>query len=149
MFGSLVSTLPSSFVFNEQRLLQSSTSHLVGSVRGVEETASKQPHPLIDLLLTVILPSTVLEILSEPERLGPSWALVIACLLPLGYGIYCWATKAGLNFFSILGLVAVIVTGGLGLLKLSAVWFGVKAVAYTHLTLPTNREVCISMVHGT
>jgi len=87
---------------------------------------SKQPHPLIDLLLTVILPSTVLEMLSKPERLGPSWALVMACLLPLGYGIYCWVTKAGLNFFSILGLVAVIVTGGLGLLKLSAFWFGVK-----------------------
>ncbi|MDB6074520.1 MAG: yciB [Verrucomicrobiaceae bacterium] len=35
---------------------------------------------------------------------------------------------AGLNFFSILGLVAVIVTGGLGLLKLNAFWFGMKEI---------------------
>ena len=90
---------------------------------------TKQPHPLIDLLLTVILPSSALEMLSTPERLGPFWALVIASLLPLGYGIYCWVTKAGLNFFSILGLIAVILTGSLGLLKLSAFWFGIKEMS--------------------
>ena len=90
---------------------------------------AKQPHPLIDLLLTVVLPSVALEYLSEPGRLGPFWALVVSALLPLGYGIYCWWTKAGLNFFSVLGLVAVILTGGLGLLQLSAFWFGIKEMA--------------------
>lgn len=89
---------------------------------------AKQPHPLADLLLTVVLPSAALEYLSEPARLGPFWALVVSALLPLTFGIYCWVTKAGLNFFSILGLVAVVVTGGLGLLKLDAFWFGMKEV---------------------
>lgn len=90
----------------------------------------KQPHPLADLLLTVILPSVVLESLSKPERLGPAWALVAALLLPLGFGIYCLVQKRGLNFFSILGLVAILVTGGLGLLNLNAVWFAVKEAAF-------------------
>lgn len=90
---------------------------------------AKQPHPLADLLLTVVLPSMALEYLSEASRLGPFWALVVSSLLPLGYGVYCWWIKAGLNFFSVLGLVAVIVTGGLGLLKLSAFWFGIKEIA--------------------
>ncbi len=89
---------------------------------------AKQPHPLADLMLTVVLPSAALEYLSEPARLGPFWALVVSALLPLTFGIYCWVTKAGLNFFSILGLVAVIVTGGLGLLKLDAFWFGMKEI---------------------
>lgn len=95
-----------------------------------QPAAQAQPHPLTDLLLTVILPSLALETLSKPERLGPAWALVVALILPLGFGIYCFIQKRGLNFFSILGLVAVIVTGGLGLLNLNAVWFAVKEAAF-------------------
>jgi hypothetical protein len=90
----------------------------------------EQPHPFADLLLTVILPSVVLESLSKPERLGPAWALAVALILPLGFGIYCFVKKRGLNFFSVLGLVAVIVTGGLGLLNLDPIWFAVKEAAF-------------------
>lgn len=90
----------------------------------------KQPHPLLDLALTVILPSIALEKLSAPERLGPLWALIVALLLPLGFGIWCYINKRGLNFFSVLGLIAVIVTGGLGLLKLNATWFAVKEALF-------------------
>lgn len=90
----------------------------------------EQPNPLADLLLTIILPSVILESLSKPDRLGPAWALVVALLLPLGFGIYCFIQKRGLNFFSVLGLVAIIVTGGLGLLNLSAVWFAAKEAAF-------------------
>jgi hypothetical protein len=90
----------------------------------------EQPHPLADLLLTVILPSLVLESLSKPERLGPAWALVLALLMPLGFGVYCFVKKRGLNIFSVLGLVAVIVTGGIGLLNLDPLWFALKEAAF-------------------
>jgi hypothetical protein len=87
---------------------------------------NKQASPVADVLLTVVLPSAALEWLSEPSRLGPFWALVVAAMLPIGFGVYCYVTRSGLNFFSILGLVAVIITGGLGLLKLDAFWFAIK-----------------------
>ncbi|WP_395742405.1 VC0807 family protein [Prosthecobacter sp.] len=90
----------------------------------------KQPHPLLDLALTVILPSLALEKLSAPERLGPLWALIVALLLPLGFGIWCFVNKRGMNFFSILGLTAVIVTGVLGLWKLNATWFAAKEAMF-------------------
>ena len=90
----------------------------------------KHANPFIDLLLTLILPSVVLESLSKPDRLGPAWALVVALLLPLGFGIWCYTQKRGLNFFSVLGLVAVLVTGGLGLLQLEAMWFAAKEAAF-------------------
>jgi hypothetical protein len=92
--------------------------------------ASKQPHPLGDLLLTVVFPSLVLEYLSKPDKLGPAWALFVALLLPAGFGVWCFIQKRGLNFFSIFGLIAVIVTGGLGLLKLDPVWFAAKEAAF-------------------
>lgn len=90
---------------------------------------TKQTSPIADLLLTVVLPSAALEWLSEPARLGPFWALVVASLLPLGFGIYCHYAHNGLNFLSVFGLAAVIITGGLGLLKLDAFWFAIKEVS--------------------
>lgn len=89
-------------------------------------TPAKQPNTLLDLLFTVALPWAVLEYASPATSLGPFWALVVASLLPAGFGIYCWLTHSGLNFLSIFGLVAIIVTGGLGLLQLNAFWFGIK-----------------------
>lgn len=93
-------------------------------------TNSSQPHALADLVLTVVLPSLALEFLSKPERLGPAWALGVALIIPAGYGIWCFLQKRGLNFFSVLGLIAVIVTGGLGLLNLTATWFAAKEAAF-------------------
>lgn len=90
----------------------------------------KQPHPLLDLSLTIILPSIALEKLSTPDRLGPEWALVVASLLPLGFGLWCYQQKRGLNFFSVLGLIAVLVTGSLGLLNLNAMWFATKEALF-------------------
>lgn len=90
----------------------------------------KQPHPLLDLALTVILPSIALEKLSAPDRLGPLWALIVALLLPLGFGIWCLMNKRGMNFFSILGLIAVIISGVLGLWKLEAVWIATKEAVF-------------------
>ncbi len=90
---------------------------------------SKQPNPLLDLAFTVALPWAVLEYASPAAVLGPFWALVVASLLPAGFGVYCWVTRSGLNFLSIFGLVAVIITGGLGLLQLKAFWFGMKEFA--------------------
>ncbi len=90
----------------------------------------KQPNPFADLLLTIVLPSIMLEKLSKDAYLGPLWALVAALSLPIGYGIWCVLQKRGLNFFSVLGLAAVIVTGGLGLLQLNAVWFAAKEALF-------------------
>ncbi len=90
----------------------------------------KQPHPLLDFALTIILPSIALEKLSAPDRLGPLWALIVALMLPLGFGIWCFMQKRGLNFFSVLGLTAVIITGVLGLWHLNAMWFAAKEAMF-------------------
>lgn len=89
-----------------------------------------QPHPLADLMLTIVLPSMALEWLSKPDRLGPLWALIIASAIPVAFGLWCWQQKRGLNFFSVFGLVAIILTGSLGLLNLNATWFAAKEALF-------------------
>ncbi len=112
-------------------------------------SSNAQPHPLADLLLTLVLPTMALEWLSKPERLGPAWALVVACALPLGYGLWCWRQRRGLNFFSVFGLIAVILTGGLGLLNLSAVWFAAKEAVFPlvlGLAFPLTHRLGIPLI---
>lgn len=91
--------------------------------------AHNPPNPLIEIVLTIILPSTVMEMLSKPDRLGPFWALVVGLMFPVGFGVWCLVKKKGWNVFSLLGFVTILLTGGLGLLNLEAFWFAVKESA--------------------
>lgn len=90
----------------------------------------KPQKPLLDLVLNVVLPSVILEKLSKPDYLGQAWALIVAVAIPVGYGLWCFSQKRGMNFFSVFGLIAIVVTGGLGLLKLDPIWFSAKEAAF-------------------
>ncbi len=87
------------------------------------------PNPILEIVLTILLPSMVLDHLSKAERLGPFWALVVSLLFPLGFGVWCYISRKGWNLFSVLGFVTILLTGGLGLLNLPAFWFAVKESA--------------------
>jgi hypothetical protein len=93
------------------------------------EVPPKQEDPLMNLLLNVLAPVTVLNMCSKEENwygLGPKWALIVSVLLPLGYFIYDYVERRKINALSIIGIVSVLLTGGLGLLNLSAVAFAWK-----------------------
>ena len=93
-------------------------------------TAEEKPENLwINLLCNLVIPAVILIQLSKPDRLGPFWALIIGVSLPLGYGIYDLIARRKWNFFSILGLVSILLTGGLGLLGITPFWFAVKEAA--------------------
>ena len=38
----------------------------------------------VNLLFNIVVPAVILTTMSKPERLGPVWALIIGCSLPLG-----------------------------------------------------------------
>lgn len=89
---------------------------------------SPQEHPLANILINVIVPVLILSLLSKdpllqeklgkiakPWHIGPLKAMVLALTLPLGYGAWHFlATRKG-NFFSALGLISVLLSGGLTL----------------------------------
>lgn len=88
-----------------------------------------QPNAFADLALTVVLPSVVLDQLSAPSRLGPAGALVVSLLFPVAFAAWCWWKRSGWNLFSIIGFSTVLLSGGLGLLKLDPFWFALKESA--------------------
>jgi hypothetical protein len=52
--------------------------------------------------------------------------LLIALAFPVGYFVYDYFKRAKYNIFSILGLVSVLLTGGIGILEIPTAWFAVK-----------------------
>jgi hypothetical protein len=91
--------------------------------------AAHKPRPLIDLLVSIVFPSIILMKFSGPEDLGATNALIVALLFPLGWGGFeLWKYKKK-NFIALLGLISVLLTGGIGLLKLDPQWLAVKEAA--------------------
>ena len=85
-----------------------------------------QEHPLANILINVLIPVLALSYLSKdpefqqaigkavkPWHIGPVKALVVALAFPIGYGAWHFIRTRKANFFSALGLVSVLLTGGL------------------------------------
>ena len=90
-------------------------------------TPEKRENLLLNLVFNLAVPWAALSYLSKPERLGPGWALAVAVAFPLAYGIWDFVVRRKTNFVSILGLVSVAASGGLGLFKMGGIWFAVKS----------------------
>ncbi|MEK7950791.1 VC0807 family protein [Luteolibacter soli] len=87
-----------------------------------------QEHPLANILINVLIPVLVLSYLSKdpelqrklgkavrPWHIGPMWAMIVALIPPLAYGIWHFVKTRKGNVFSALGFISVLLTGGLTL----------------------------------
>ena len=95
----------------------------------MQPAAKKKPSPLIEILVNVVIPSVLLMKFSGPEHLGTVNALVVALAFPIIYGSYDLVRNRHLNYIAILGLVSILLTGGIGLLKLDVQWLAIKEAA--------------------
>ena len=92
-------------------------------------TDAAKTNPLIELLITLVIPSLILMKLSGSENLGTVNALLLALAFPLTWGARDLVRQRKLNLFASLGLVSILLTGGIGLLQLDRQWLAVKEAA--------------------
>lgn len=95
----------------------------------LDSTATHKPRPMVDLLVSIIIPSVILMKFSGAEDLGASNALIIALAFPLSWGLFELVKYKQFNFIALLGLISVMLTGGIGLLKLDPEWLAIKEAA--------------------
>ena len=88
-----------------------------------------KPRPLIDILVSIVIPSTVLMKFSGDDDLGASGALITALAFPLAWGLYELIRFNIKNYIALLGLISVLLTGSIGLLQLDTQWLAVKEAA--------------------
>ncbi len=103
---------------------------------------AKRENLILNLLCNLAVPTFVLMKLSNEDRLGPQWGMVVALMFPLGYGIYDLIKRRKANLFSIVGIASVLLTGTMNQMKADGLWFAVKEAA-----IPTlfGAAVLISM----
>ena len=79
-----------------------------------------KPRPLIDIVVSIVIPSVILMKFSGDNDLGASGALIVALAFPVGRGLYELLRFRVKNFIALLGLISVLLTGSIGLLRLGS-----------------------------
>jgi len=94
--------------------------------------ATEQPRKeslLANLLLNIAIPTLILTKLSGEDWLGTKWAIVVALVFPLSYGLRDLLRSGKVNLFSALGVISILLTGGISLLELDAEYIAIKEAA--------------------
>ncbi|MFA0810034.1 VC0807 family protein [Microbulbifer epialgicus] len=84
---------------------------------------------LSNLAFNVIIPTLIMTKLSGDQWLGATWAIVVALAFPLGYGLRDLMRLGKVNFFSALGIIGILLTGGISLLELDPQYIAIKEAA--------------------
>lgn len=92
-------------------------------------TPTRQSNPLLELLINIVIPSVVLMKFSGEQDLGAVGGLLVALAFPLAFGAFELLGRGKINAFSVLGLISILLTGGIGLLQLDPQWLAVKEAA--------------------
>lgn len=79
-----------------------------------------------NLIFNIAIPVVIMSYLSSDEYLGPMWSVVVALAFPLVYGLIELKKTKKVNIFSVLGIISVLMTGGISLLKLPAEYMAIK-----------------------
>lgn len=84
---------------------------------------------LANLAFNIIIPTLIMTKLSSEDYLGPVYSIVAALSFPIIYGIRDYLLSHKPNFFSILGVVSVLLTGGISLMQLDPQYIAIKEAA--------------------
>lgn len=101
-------------------------------------THQKRESALLNIGCNVVVPSLILFQLTS--RIGEIPALLLALSFPFGYGVFeLWRAKKW-NPLSIVALVGIMLTGGVGLLRLPA-----EYIAYKEALIPTLAGIFVGV----
>ncbi len=87
---------------------------------------AKKENLLLNLVVNIVIPTLVLSKLSGEDNLGVELAIVVALAFPLAYGLRDFFQVGKFNLFSAIGIVSIMLTGGMALLKLPPEYIAIK-----------------------
>lgn len=89
----------------------------------------KPHHILANLAFNIIIPTLILTKLSSEDYLGPAYSIVVALSFPVIYGLRDYFLTRKTNFFSVLGIISILLTGSMSLLQLDPEYIAIKEAA--------------------
>lgn len=96
-----------------------------------EATPSKTIQPkkenmLINIAVNIVIPTVILSKFSGEDSLGVELAIVVALGFPIAYGLREFFQVGKFNLFSAIGIISIMLTGGMALLKLPPEYIAIK-----------------------
>ncbi|MFT3930787.1 MAG: VC0807 family protein [Spongiibacteraceae bacterium] len=88
---------------------------------------------LANLSFNILIPTLILSKLSGENYLGPVYSIVVALAFPIVYGARDYFSAHKPNFFSVLGVISIILTGGMSLFKFPPEYIAIKEAAIPSL----------------
>ncbi len=93
-------------------------------------TEKPKPHSMLsNLAFNIIIPTVIMTKFSSEDYLGPAYSIVVALAFPVLFGLIDYLKSRKANFFSILGVVSVLLTGTMSLLELDPQYIAIKEAA--------------------
>ena len=117
--------------------IRNPAKHILKNSELIEKTSVKKENTFLNLGFNLILPILFLNKGKQwfGEYLEPYFdnaavgVLVVSITFPIAYFIYDYLKRSKYNIFSILGLISVLLTGGIGILEIPTQWLAVKEAA--------------------
>ncbi|SNY59718.1 hypothetical protein SAMN06297280_3666 [Arsukibacterium tuosuense] len=92
----------------------------------VRPVKQKKSGFLSNMIFNIVIPAVILSRFSGEDTLGPVWGVVVALAFPLLFGLWELLQSGKVNFYSILGIISVLLTGGISLLQLDPAYIAIK-----------------------
>lgn len=124
---------PKAAAENPQASPAAKTSSAADDASPAAATPPRKHNMLANLGFNIVIPTLILSKLSAEQYLGPVFGVVVALAFPLIYGLRDYLRAHKPNFFSVLGVVNVLLTGGMSLLKLDPQYIAIKDAAVPSL----------------
>ena len=86
----------------------------------------KKENLFLNIAINIVIPTIVLSKFSDDDALGVTGAIIIALMFPLIYGFRDMFQTGKFNLFSAIGIVSIMLTGGMALLKLPPEYIAIK-----------------------
>ena len=114
----------------------STTANMQNSAR-TNPPATQKENVFLNIGFNIVIP---ILILNKGQKLFarylepyfdnvPAVILIMALLFPIAYFVYDYYKRSKYNLFSIIGLISVLLTGGIGILEIPTEWFAIKEAA--------------------
>ncbi len=88
--------------------------------------AAKKENMLLNIVVNIVIPTVILSKFSGEDALGVEWAIIVALSFPIAYGLKEFFQVGKFNLFSAIGIVSIMLTGGMALLKLPPEYIAIK-----------------------
>lgn len=99
------------------------------SAERAPSASPRKENMLVNLLLNIVIPTFILIKGSSEQYLGPTLGVIVALAFPIGYGLYDFVRTRKINLFSAIGVISVMLTGGISLMKLPPEYMAIKEAA--------------------